>query len=64
VLAVLKTIVASVVGCVSLFLAIIRSGHPALAGCSCVAFAVGLAVAELLRLRRKGVVRSIARAGY
>jgi hypothetical protein len=63
VFAAFKILVAFSVGCVSLFLAIVRSGHPALAACTCGAFVIGLAGAELLRLSRKSVVRSIARPG-
>jgi hypothetical protein len=64
VFAVFKTLLALLVGSASLFLAIVRSDHPALVACSCGAFAIGLAVAELLRVYRKGAVRSIARPGH
>jgi hypothetical protein len=56
-----KIIVALVLACGSFIAVIVESTHPGFVACFCGAFAVGAIAGEVVRVRRRRSVRSLAR---
>ena len=59
--AAVKILFALVIACGSVIVAILESTHPTFIACCGMAFAVGAIAGELVRVRRRRTVRSLAR---